>query len=364
MTDPLQHSRRLWLASLAALAGSSQLPRLFASPHTPGQDEPQTPATTTPAPTSTAQYKDNGDGTITDSISGLMWQQTDAGEMTLEQAQKYANDLKLAGHDDWRLPCPMELFCIMDHRLHGPAMNTRWFTASAARYWWTETARPDNTEKYWQVNTGGGIGAHAKSEAVGAGGENPVHTRCVRGVSPWGTGPRLRKNTDGTVTDLVTGLVWQQQLSPQAMTWEQAQQYCQKLSLGGQSDWRLPTIRELRSISNDRLAQPSLDPDFFSGADSVPCWSATTQSNRPERAWYTDFTSGLVTYRDKTEQLQVLSVRGTSPLTADPTEPVTPNPRSGGKGGGGGKPKGTDKGKAKPKKDAEKAKPPRKNQAQ
>ncbi|MEY4185605.1 MAG: hypothetical protein RIT02_639 [Planctomycetota bacterium] len=337
-----QHSRRLWLGSFATLAGSTLLPPLFASPLLP------------------TQYKDNGDGTVTDTVSGLTWQQTDAGEMTLEQARQYAEQLQLGGHDDWRLPLPMELFCIMDHRLHGPAMNTRWFPASAARYWWTETARPDSRDKYWQVNTGGGIGAHAKSEASGAGGENPVHTRCVRGTSPWGAGPRLQKNTDSTVTDQITGLVWQQQLNSQAMTWEQAQQYCSELVLGGHSDWRLPTIRELRSISDDRLAQPSLNPDIFSGADSIPCWSATTQMNRPERAWYTDFTSGLVTYRDKTEHMRVLAVRGSSPLTADPTDAVTPNPRG---GGGGSKGRGG-KGKDKARNSADKAKPPRKNPAE
>ncbi len=50
------------------------------------------------------------------------------------------------------------------------------------------------------------------------------------------------------------------------------------------------------------------------------------------------------------------AVAGSSPLTAEPTEPVTPNARTGGgKGGGGGK--GKDKGK----KGADKTKPPRKN---
>jgi hypothetical protein len=82
--------------------------------------------------------------------------------------------------------------------------------------------------------------------------------------------------------------------------------------------------------------------------------------NRPERAWYTDFTSGLVTYRDKTEHMRVLAVRGSSPLTADPTDAVTPNPRG---GGGGSKGRGG-KGKDKARNSADKAKPPRKNPAE
>jgi len=173
------------------------------------------------------------------------------------------------------------------------------------------------------VDTGGGIGAHAKSEAVGAGGEDPVHTRCVRGPSPWKDGPKLIENADGTVTDQTTGLIWKPQVSSERMSWEEAQEYCRNLRQAGQSDWRLPTIRELRSISDDRLAQPSLNPKYFPGAQSVSCWSSTTQQNRPERAWFVDFTSGLVTYHDKTESMWVLAVRGTSELTAEPTEPVS-----------------------------------------
>lgn len=280
---------------------------------------------------SSDRFRDNGDGTVTDPVGGLMWQKVDGGPMALEAAREYAKKLDLAGHSDWRLPLPMELFSIMDHRLHGPAMNIRWFPASEARYWWTEISRPDSPDKYWQVNTGGGIGAHAKSEAIGAGGEDPVHVRCVRGASPWKDGPKLTRAADGTVADQTTGLIWQSSVSPESMTWEAAQEYCQNLRQAGQSDWRLPTIRELRSVSDDRMAQPSLNPEFFSGAGSVACWSSTTQSNRPERAWFVDFTSGLVTYRDKTEQLSVLVVRGTSQLTAEPTEPVTQNPRGTGK---------------------------------
>ena len=354
-------SRRHLLLS-AALLGSASMLRSWPStlPLT-AADEPAGKQSATPLPPSNspaaaaARFTDNQDGTVTDPVTGLMWQQTDAGPMSIEEAQQFARKLNLAGHTDWRLPLPMELFCIMDHRLHGPAMNTRWFPASAARYWWTETTRPDASGKYWQVNTGGGIGAHAKTEAINAGGENPVHIRCVRGPSPWKSGPQLTKNPDGTVTDQTTGLVWQQKLHTQVATWDEAQNLCRDLQLAGHSDWRLPSIRELRSISNDRLAQPSLDPDIFSGAASVPCWSATTQQNRPERAWFVDFTSGLVTYRDKTEQMQVLAVRGNSPLTAEPTEPVTQTSRGGGGGGGGG-------GKAKKgKKGGEKSKPPRPN---
>ena len=52
---------------------------------------------------------DNGDGTVTDTLRHLMWQKNDNGkEVTFEKAQAYCRTLRLANHNDWRLPEPDE----------------------------------------------------------------------------------------------------------------------------------------------------------------------------------------------------------------------------------------------------------------
>ncbi|NSW54250.1 MAG: HEAT repeat domain-containing protein [Anaerolineae bacterium] len=52
----------------------------------------------------------NNDGTVTDTRSGLLWQQADdGGERTYEDALTYCRSLRIAGHDDWRLPTKEEL---------------------------------------------------------------------------------------------------------------------------------------------------------------------------------------------------------------------------------------------------------------
>jgi hypothetical protein len=59
---------------------------------------------------------DNGDGTITDNNTGLMWQKTDGGEMTFGNAVTYCQNLTLSGCSDWRLPTGNELFSINDYK--------------------------------------------------------------------------------------------------------------------------------------------------------------------------------------------------------------------------------------------------------
>ncbi|MBK1878694.1 DUF1566 domain-containing protein [Pelagicoccus mobilis] len=59
--------------------------------------------------------------------------------------------------------------------------------------------------------------------------------------------PRYRDNADGTISDLVTGLTWTKDAGTKK-TFKQAQQDASKCRVGGHSDWRLPTIKELYSL--------------------------------------------------------------------------------------------------------------------
>lgn len=290
-------------------------------------------------------YVDNGDGTVTDLVTGLIWQKTDGGEMAWEKAKEYARNLRLGGQQDWRLPMSMDLFSILNHDRHGPAMDTHFFTRTDAQYWWTDSALAGDNSKVWLVNAGGGIGAHSSRETTSAGGDRAVHVRCVRGESPFGRGPSLRDNADGTVTDEKTGLIWQKIASDQAMTWEQALKYCGELKLAGQTDWRLPNIKELRSLSDNRKVEPSLDKTFFPKAQPASYWSSTTHFNRPQQAWFVDFKTGLVSHEDKPQPYWVLAVRGGVAVPASKTK-TAPDPRlldkpGRGRGPDGGKTKGS-----------------------
>ncbi len=71
------------------------------------------------------KFVDNGNGTITDKATGLTWMQFDSKVgMPWEDALKYAENLKLAGKSDWRLPNIKELQSIVDYNRSPSATNS------------------------------------------------------------------------------------------------------------------------------------------------------------------------------------------------------------------------------------------------
>jgi len=61
-------------------------------------------------------FVDNGDGTVTDRATGMMWQKTDSlVGMSWEEALAYAEGLEAGGYRDWRLPNAKELHSILDY---------------------------------------------------------------------------------------------------------------------------------------------------------------------------------------------------------------------------------------------------------
>ncbi|ACN17594.1 conserved hypothetical protein [Desulforapulum autotrophicum HRM2] len=83
-----------------------------------------------------------------------------------------------------------------------------------------------------------------------------------------GLQPSYTDNGDGTVTDNVTGLVWQQIPANSGLNYQEAEAYCESLELGGYDDWRIPTTKELFSISNVSKGWPYLDTTYFNLAGS------------------------------------------------------------------------------------------------
>jgi len=254
-------------------------------------------------------FINNSDGTVTDTVTRLMWQKADGGEMTVENARIYCDTLTLGGYINWRLPTAHEGFSILNQQLTNPALDANYFTVSSAQYWWTSSVQLNDSTKIWVTNAGGGIGNKPKAETISAGGNFRYHVRAVRDVAaPATVITHFSDNSNGTITDNLTGLIWQKIPATDTMTWENALQYADTISLADITEWRLPNIKELRSINNEKFSNPSIDTTYFKILNNKKYWSSTTLANQTAEAWYLNSRFGITTYDVKTARNYVLCV--------------------------------------------------------
>ncbi len=99
---------------------------------------------------------------------------------------------------------------------------------------------------------------------------------------------RFVDHADGTVTDNRTGLMWATKDNGSPINWPSALYYCQKFNAGGHTDWRLPTIAELKSLYDPSVSNPNgyhLPRLIVTSAQS--CWASETRGNKAARFNFT-----------------------------------------------------------------------------
>ena len=113
-------------------------------------------------------FTDNGDGTITDNNTGLMWAQDTVDfngddiidtndKMSWQDALAWCESLTLAGYDDWRLPTVKELMSLVDHGTNQPAIDTAYFPDTVSSFYKSSTTENHDTDGAWTVYFNGGI---------------------------------------------------------------------------------------------------------------------------------------------------------------------------------------------------------------
>ena len=125
---------------------------------------------------------DNGDGTVTDTTTGLMWQQAEADAMTWEAALTYCENLRLAGYNDWRLPNVNELQSIIDYDAYDPAIDTTYFPGAMPNAYWSSTTYEGNADSdnySWNVSFSSGDLITQTSDK-----SNSAYVRAVRYADP------------------------------------------------------------------------------------------------------------------------------------------------------------------------------------
>lgn len=112
-----------------------------------------------------------------------------------------------------------------------------------------------------------------------------------------------------TVTDGITGLMWQRTGSTTEMAWADALTHCQSQTLGGLSGWRLPTYAELRTLVDYTHYGPAIHPDAFPNTPTSNFWTSTPSAAEDGSAWYVSFLGGFGLRGAKTDVARARCVR-------------------------------------------------------
>ncbi len=143
------------------------------------------------------------------------------------------------------------------------------------------------------------------------------------------------RNRGATVFDKQTGLEWQR--CPEgfvfsdggtntsfaddhcaiganySFTWQQALQDAKSLDQGpgyaGATDWRVPNVKELRSIIEEACDAPAVELAVFPDTPPVEFWSASPNIGNPGFHWYVDFALGGIAFYDSNVSRLVRLVR-------------------------------------------------------
>jgi hypothetical protein len=115
-----------------------------------------------------------------------------------------------------------------------------------------------------------------------------------------------------TWVDPKTGLEWQCQ-SPGKMTWHEALDYAQSITLSGKDDWRIPTVLELETLLDRKTLFDKMRPDMRKEVpflDTLSYWSSTTFADDTKNAWIVMFDGAYVLSYYKSNLYYVRCVRG------------------------------------------------------
>ena len=136
-----------------------------------------------PLSTPTERFADNGDGTVTDTSSGLMWMRCALGQTwadgactgeattyawtSLEPAATAINEGGQHFFSDWRVPGLRDLAMIAERECQDPRINLTVFPNTPATFYWTSTERENDPEdRAYALSFGPeGVEPHAKNLA-------------------------------------------------------------------------------------------------------------------------------------------------------------------------------------------------------
>jgi len=252
-------------------------------------------------------YHDNGDGTVSDLDTGLMWVQArGTQQVTWAAAVSNATVCRVGGYSDWRIPAIKELYSLVKFT----GANGIGFTNAAGyvpfidtnvfgfAYGGTSTnigsrvidAQDWSANAYVSTVMGSQAAAFGfnftDGRLKGYPPANSNYVRYIRGNASYDVN-NFMINGDGTISDKATWLMWSRDDSGIGMNWSNALAWVQAQNASnylGHNDWRLPNAKELHSIvdytrSPDTTASAAINPIFN-------CTAITNEASQPDFPWY------------------------------------------------------------------------------
>ncbi len=308
-------------------------------------------------------YKDNGDGTVTDLNTGLMWTQNPGSKKIYSQAVAGASKCKVGGYNDWRLPTIKELYSLIlfngtdpDPGSVNSSQNTPFIDPKFFKFRYGNPKDGDRiidsqyatctiygsttmggNKTMFGVNFADGRIKGYPIDSTRGRRENKYYVMYVRSNINYGKND-FKDNGDGTVIDNATSLMWMKvdngKLKVGKMNWQQALEWAENLEYAGYSDWRLPNAKELHSIVDytrcpDVTNSAAIDPIFEvtsitneGGKIDYPYyWTGTSHCGvfGAEAAAYVAFGRALGWMQDRrTFQRQLQDVHGAGAQRSDP----------------------------------------------
>jgi len=280
------------------------------------------------------------------------WSKKASEEMTWNDAIKYCENLKEDGYSDWRLPTISELRTLIKNcpatetggacKVTSDCLSSKYCinkacggcsNASDGRYsklsdtekwFWSSSALSDDAEYAWLA------GFYYGDVSSGSKGYKG-NVRCVRANS------EIQEKKVAAVDAVLkpSAGTWSKK-APNKMSWSDAKTYCANLNEDGYSDWRLPTISELRTliqscpatetggackVTNECLHYGNCRNDACYGCsfksdgrysklgDTERFWSSSEQSDYTGSAWFVSFDIGDVFNENDYHDLNVRCVR-------------------------------------------------------
>lgn len=277
-----------------------------------------------------------GTDAIKDEMTGLVWlKSVSTDTYTWTESLTYCEALATGGYE-WRMPNVRELRSLVNFSHSSPYtwLNGQGFANVQGDYYLSGTTSALSTDNTWGIDmyygkvmgvgldktvsryslpvkkSNSSILAKSGQETTYASGDDGIYQAGVDAPST-----RFVANGDGTITDNLTGLMWLQNLSTTTCTWTDAISYCEGLTTGSYTDWRLPTVNELETLINygqDELYTWLNEQGFVNAQSSSYYWSATTHAPVTDRVWILVMNNGNVIGNIKTQDnaISAWPVRG------------------------------------------------------